>query len=116
MKFKLDENLPAETAADLRALGHDAQTVAAQGLAGAKDGALLDCVRHEGRVLLTMDKGIADIRRYPPADYPGIVLVRPGRRGRESVAAFIRKHLPRLLRLHFDGSLCIVSETGIRKR
>ena len=27
MKVKIDENLPAEIAADLRALGHDAMTV-----------------------------------------------------------------------------------------
>ena len=26
MKFKLDENLPTELAAELRALGHDAET------------------------------------------------------------------------------------------
>jgi predicted nuclease of predicted toxin-antitoxin system len=34
MKVKIDENLPAEIAADLRDLGHDAMTVVDQGMAG----------------------------------------------------------------------------------
>lgn len=37
MKFKIDENLPSELAADLRHLGHEADTVFDEGLLGAKD-------------------------------------------------------------------------------
>ena len=77
MKFKIDENLPAEVAADLRAAGQEADTVADQGLAGAADPATLAHVQAEGRVLFTLDKGIADIRAYPPQDYAGIVLFAP---------------------------------------
>ena len=32
MKFKIDEDLPAEVTADLRAAGHDADTVFDEGL------------------------------------------------------------------------------------
>ena len=35
MKFKLDENLPASSAAILAGAGHDADSVAGEGLAGA---------------------------------------------------------------------------------
>ncbi|MGO9262748.1 MAG: DUF5615 family PIN-like protein [Bryobacteraceae bacterium] len=35
MKFKLDENLPIDLVTDLRALGHDADTVVDEGLGGA---------------------------------------------------------------------------------
>ena len=66
MKFKVDENLPAELLSDLRAAGHEAETVPDEGVAGAPDSILLERVRSEGRVLLTMDKGIADVRNYPP--------------------------------------------------
>ncbi len=62
MKFKIDENLPSELAADLRAGSHEAETVADEGLAGAPDSTIMARVQAEGRVLLTMDKGIADIR------------------------------------------------------
>jgi hypothetical protein len=37
MNFKIDENLPTELADELRQLGHDADTVYGEGLAGAMD-------------------------------------------------------------------------------
>ncbi len=37
MKFKVDENLPAELLDDLRIAGHEAETVPEQGLSGAPD-------------------------------------------------------------------------------
>jgi len=57
MRFKIDENLPAEVAGDPRAWGYEAETVA-----GAADGRVVERARTEGRVLLTLDKGIANIR------------------------------------------------------
>jgi predicted nuclease of predicted toxin-antitoxin system len=66
MNFKVDENLPAELVSDLVALGHDAETVVDEGLSGSADTLLMEHLRREQRVLLTMDKGIADVRAYPP--------------------------------------------------
>jgi predicted nuclease of predicted toxin-antitoxin system len=77
MRFKVDENLPAEIRDDLRAIGHEAETVTDEGMAGAPDAALLSKVQAEARVFLTLDKGIANIRTYPPQQYSGIVLFRP---------------------------------------
>ena len=57
MRFKLDENLPAELVVDLRAAGHEAQTVAEEGLTGVADSVLVERARTEGRVLLTMGQG-----------------------------------------------------------
>lgn len=37
MKFKLDENLPASSAAILTSAGHDVDTVTQEGLVGAPD-------------------------------------------------------------------------------
>ena len=82
MKFKIDENLPAEVAADLRAAGHDAESVADEGMGGSPDPPILGRAKREGRVFFTMDKGIADIRIYPPGEYAGIVLFRPRTSGR----------------------------------
>jgi len=96
MKFKVDEHLPAEVVADLRGLGHEADTVADQGMTGAADPALLAAAKSEGRVLLTMDKGMGDIRAYPPDQYAGIVIFRPRSMGRGAVLAFVRQHLPGL--------------------
>ena len=64
MKFKVDENLPAEIRDDLRDMGHDAHLVSDEGLTGAPDEVLLEHVRREKRILLTLDKGIADVRSF----------------------------------------------------
>ncbi len=58
MKFKIDENLPGELADEIRALGHDAEAVFDEGLSGSPDPIIVATAANEGRVLLTMDKGI----------------------------------------------------------
>ncbi len=116
MRFKVDENLPSELLDDLRAAGHEAETVPDEGMAGAADSILLERVRTEGRVLLTMDKGIGDVRIYPPEDYAGIILFRPPTSGRGAVLAFIRRHLPTILQADLDGHLLVVTEGSIRIR
>ena len=81
MKFKLDENLPVELVADLRGLGHDADTVSGEGLSGAADPAVVDAAFSAGRILFTLDKGIANLQRYPTHQHAGVVLFRPDTSG-----------------------------------
>jgi predicted nuclease of predicted toxin-antitoxin system len=57
VKFKLDENFPIELRDDLRSLGHDADSVPDEGIAGAPDEPVLERARAEGRVLLTIGQG-----------------------------------------------------------
>ena len=116
MKFKVDENLPVELLADLRAGGHEAHTVPEEGITGSPDSTVMKRVQAERRVLLTMDKGIANARAYPPNRYAGIVLFRPSTSGRGAVLAFVRRHLPALLQADLAGHLLVVSERGIRIR
>lgn len=116
MKFKVDENLPGELAAELRTLGHDADTVFDEGLAGVLDPALMDAASRENRILLTLDKGIANLERYPLEQHAGVVLFRPARSGRRGVLAFIRERLPSLLELDLPQRLTIVGPTRIRVR
>jgi predicted nuclease of predicted toxin-antitoxin system len=116
MKFKLDENLPVEIASYLEQQGHDAQTVPEEGLAGALDSTLLQRVKEERRVFLTMDKGIADVRSYPPEQYCGLVLFRPPASGRGTVSKFVRQHLPHLQEQQLKGHLFVISRSVIRKR
>ena len=116
MKFKVDENLPAEIRDDLRDMGHDADLVSDEGLTGAPDEVLLEHVRREKRILLTLDKGIADLRLYPPNHYHGVVVFRPATSGRGIVLSFVRRHLPALLRLEVHGRLLVVTDRSIRIR
>lgn len=116
MRFKLDENLPVEILAELRSAGHEADSVHDESLDGEADSTILARVREEERILLTLDKGIGDIRSYNPEAYPGIVLFRPCSAGRGATLAFVQKHLPRLLGLDLTGHLFVVTDKGIRIR
>ena len=87
-----------------------------EGLTGATDLTILERVQIENRILLTMDKGIADIRLFPPSQYPGIVLFRPSASGRGEVLQFVQKALPHLLSINLSGHLAIVTSRGIRIR
>jgi predicted nuclease of predicted toxin-antitoxin system len=61
VRFKLDENLSRRAADLICAAGHDAVTVANQGLRGAADETLFEVCRRESRALVTLDRppGIA---------------------------------------------------------
>jgi len=101
MKFKLDENLPARLTRMLAGAGHDAISVAAQELGGQPDAKVAEVCRREGRVLLTLDAGFADIRAHPPQEHPGIIeLAGPHRSRPRSLPR--EAHLPRHASPRFD--------------
>ena len=116
MKFKLDENLPVELATDLRALGHDADTVADEGLRGAADPEVVDAAFAADRVLFTLDKGIANLQRYPVHQHAGVVLFRPDSSGRRAVIDFVRERLPKVLEARLAGRLTVIGPSRIRFR
>jgi hypothetical protein len=116
VRFKLDENLPIELLDDLRTAGHEADGLRDEGLIGAPDGALLALVRREGRVLLTLDKGIADVRAYPPGTHAGIVLFRPPTAGRGITLLFVRRHLASIFERELTGRLLVITDHGLRLR
>src|ERR1700733_16049109 len=109
MKFKLDENLPLEIGDTLRNAGHEIDSVQSEGLTGSSDIKILQHVQIENQILFTMDKGIADIRLFPPSQYPGIVLFRPSTSGRGAVLRFVQQALPDILSMEIAGHLVIVS-------
>ena len=76
MKFKLDENLPASSSAVLARAGHDVDTVSAEGLTGAPDRDVVTAATAAGRILISLDVGMADIRAYPPGSHAGIIVLR----------------------------------------
>lgn len=116
MRFKVDENLPVEVADLLRDAGHDADTVSDEGLGGAADPDLGTLVRHEGRVLITLDVGFADIRSYPPGDYEGLVVLRLRRQDKVHVLRVCARLLQPLAGQPLNGRLWIVEDDSIRVR
>ena len=80
MKLKLDENLSRRAADLIRAAGHDAVTVAGQGLQGVAGERLFEVCMAESRALVTLDRDFGQVLRYPPAASAGIVILEIGRR------------------------------------
>jgi Domain of unknown function (DUF5615) len=78
VKFKIDENLPVDLVADLHLAGHDTDTVLDENLAGAADSVVVAAALQEGRILLTLDKGISS-RSFRPLGGAGFHKIASGR-------------------------------------
>lgn len=76
MRIKLDENLPRSAKQVLADHGHDVDTVADEGLAGSADPTVVAEATTADRLLITLDRGLGDLRRYPPGSRAGIIVVR----------------------------------------
>ena len=116
MRFKVDENLPIEVAETLRTAGHDAATVNEQAMGGASDPDLAALMQREGRALITLDVGFADIRSYPPEDYEGLVVLRLTRQDKEHILQTCSRLIKRLPSEPLVGQLWIVEADRIRVR
>lgn len=77
LRFKCDENVLRDAATLLRVNGHDVHTVQEEQLAGEADPTIAAVCHREGRLLITLDLDFADVRQYPPGEWPGIIVIRP---------------------------------------
>ena len=116
MKVKLDENLPISATDLFEKLGIGAETVLSEGLGGAGDDSVAHVSHSEDRVLVTLDTDFADIRTYPPADYPGFIVLRPALQDIDSILNLLQRVVPRIEEEFTVGSLWIVEEGRIRIR
>jgi predicted nuclease of predicted toxin-antitoxin system len=114
VRFKVDENLPAEAAAELRNGGHEADTVLDEGLAGAADAELAATIQREGRALVTLDVDFGNLKRYPPSDFAGIVVLRLRNQSRSAVVAAVARLVRWSQTEMLDGRLLSIDETTIR--
>ena len=114
MHFKIDENLPPEIALHLRQHGHDATTVWDEQLRGSADNHLIEVCRREGRILLTLDLDFADIRLYPPREYPGLIVLRLHSQSRRLVMTVVSRFISFLAEHSPLGALWFVTENGVR--
>lgn len=116
MRLKLDENLSRHLKADIAALGYDVDTAFDEGLLSRPDGEIVSAAKAERRVLLTLDRRLADLRRYPPGTHPGIVVFRPMRFGRQAVRVFVLAFLSSLKAESVAGCLTVVEPDQTRIR
>lgn len=116
MKFKIDENLPVEFADVLHASGHDAMTVLEQEMGGIPDVDLFGVCQAEERVLMTLDLDFADIRLYPPAESPGVFVIRIQPQDKHRLLESLQTIIPLIDQESVAQRLWIVEEDRIRVR
>jgi predicted nuclease of predicted toxin-antitoxin system len=116
MRFKIDENLPEELASLLRSEGWDAFTVDEQQLAGTPDPPLERICRAENRILVTYDRGFANIKRYQLQGSPGIIVLRLKQQDTEYLLGVAGRLITALREREPRNELWIVRDTRIRIR
>ncbi len=118
MHFLIDADLPRSAADVVRLHGHEAVDVRDIGLREANDSDIARYAQTEKLCLITGDQDFADIRNYPPVQYPGlIVLFLP----RTATATYINKLIASLLEQsevlnQLPGNLAIVEPGRVRLR
>ncbi len=75
MHFLLDANMPRSAVESVSSAGHDCTHVRDTPLADAPDSEIAEYARVHQLTLVTRDFDFADIRRYPPEQYAGIVVI-----------------------------------------
>ena len=116
MKLKLDENMSARVAPVLTAHGHDVATVAGERLGGAVDAVIAQAAAGEGRMIITMDRRFADLRRYPPGRHPGMLVLRLKDQRPVFVASALRVFLDQYHLEDLAGCLIVVEPGAVRIR
>ena len=116
MIFKIDEILPAEFVSILVGAGHDATSVISQNLQGSPDSRIIEVCLAENCSLITQDLDFADIRSYPPANYPGLAVLRLSKQDKYTLIEALQRVLPSFDSETPRGRLWIIEEQRIRIR
>ena len=116
MKFKIDENLPLELAEILNAEGHDASTIYWQNMGGEPDSNVALVCKEEERIIVTLDIGFADIRTYPPHEFPGIIVIRSKAQDKFTIIECFEHIVPLLKLQPLSQKLWIVEKDRLRIR
>ncbi len=75
MRFLIDANMPRLTAELLKRYNHEAVDVRDIEMGGAADSDIAAYAQQNTLVLVTRDFDFANIRNYPPAQYPGLLVL-----------------------------------------
>ena len=114
MLIKLDENLPKRLVGLLSGFGHEAVTVAEEGLRGRDDDEVWRAARSENRFLMTQDLDFSDAREFRPGTHAGILLLRLAQPGREALLARMESVLREFDLNDWAGCIAVVSDRKVR--
>jgi predicted nuclease of predicted toxin-antitoxin system len=116
VKVKPDENLGRPHITLLKDHGYVADRLFDEGLSGIEDSEVWRHIKREQRFLITLDLGFSDVRRHKPGTHPGVLLLRPRSKGRESVLRVLKRVLAELNLGTLEGCLAVADESRTRVR
>ena len=118
MRFLIDEDLPRSTGDLLKRYGHDAVDLRDIGLKGSKDSEIAAYAQKEALCLLTGDFDFSDIRKYPPKEYKGLVVLKvPAMATASYILSLLESFLKQEdLMVQIPGKLAIVEMGRVRLR
>jgi predicted nuclease of predicted toxin-antitoxin system len=116
MKLFADECVYRVTVEALRAWGHDVVTTQEEGLAGKADTVQLARATEQGRVLITNDLDFSHIRRYPPADHRGVIVLKMRPKILSEVHSVLKGLLGCVTEDDLDRTLTVVDHNKYRMR
>ena len=83
---------------------------------GSADAQLATLCKREGRALVTLDLDFADIRNYPPAEFPGLIVLRLRRQDKPYVLGVLTRLVRVIGTEPLEEHLWIVEESQVRIR
>src|SRR3989338_11380243 len=119
MRIFVDECVPKPTRIFLRKSHHELITVEALGRSSAPNGEILSLAKMQRVVLVTIDRGLGDLRRYPLGTHGGIIVLRV-RLDRPANVTSVHRNLLTAWKTiapdHLTGALLIVDWNKYRLR
>lgn len=116
IRIKLDEDMSPYVAEPLIASGHEVYTVVEQGWSGLADDAIWSRLQAAQALLITADKGFGDIRRFPPGEHHGILLLRVQRESIVEYRALVERVVKQISLEELRGNVSVANYRGIRIR
>jgi len=116
MNFLTDECVYNITTQLLRSWRHDVLTTQEVGLAGKPDENILAYAVEHKRILLTIDMDFSNIRRFPPANHTGIIVLKIRPRIVEKVHQVLAQVLRDIDMEKLGKSLVIIDQSKYRIR
>lgn len=108
MKFLLDANMPRSTRAALAQRGHDVVDLRDILPPATSDPVIYDLAKREGRLLITRDHDFLNILLYPPAQTPGIIVVKVRQLAAKAINALLLDFLGQVTELQIKNALVVL--------
>lgn len=119
MRFFADHCVPRSVGETLDSEGHEVVRLSARLRVDADDSAVIEEAQKIGEILLSLNGDFADLLRYPPEEYAGIVALQVRNRP-EAIPAIMDKLIGYLEEYpdqsHYVGKLFLVEAHRIRVR